>query len=918
VTFAKLLSQGSGRLRYRLEVEGWPESFVTDASITNANSSAGRTMLAGLSYRGLEISDRIIPLEGKVQANGITFRVTPTCGRATSADGTTSTDPITDSLSRYPDPVATLGSAGLDASGTTIDATPALSNNTTYHVGTEAIRVGTYPTVTRAYWGTIAQEHRPNAIDGASVVYVYDRPPTMEGRICALFAYGDGDDVAGEGTQVWTGVVSRQPRIDSDGVTWMIEALPLTHLLKQHVAGHASVMKPQGLYLSWLSPMWVRVVYEADADEELITGLYTEETLAAAVVQAISDGLTATGADAHFSSPTFSLFGSEWRVGIRKDTGDSVRFGIQIGSEITGRANPLHPENPGWVWDVTGTELISGADEFVLPATYSLPLTWPDTMYRDGKRPTDVTYQSAVASVLGATGGILEPGSEGTIDWGSAATAPANRIHVNVDTSFFTDLVAVEIPGTNAKGAVFAGGANAEIYQVTDYGTDSITTSAGDTVSVCWIEVETEALIQARGHFGFCGVIGPDTEIKAVRMYATGTVFDFMQSLEDNSIYANLGDVPWIPAGVMPSAARLLDGSGLPAFALIRQYAFTSSLSVESILVEEMKLIVHTMYLTTSGVIGVRPLQVPTLARSTAVIDPSVILAPPTGEWPRFEPQRDGVVSSVSVQQNYNATTGDWTDPPIIFRDADAVATHKNKGRGAVAIKPYSTPTQPADLTEVAEIAGRFLAFASREYIVITVQVPFTLFTVACGDVVTLTHKLIPDGAGGRGVVDRACMVIERKWNLDPAGARQGTLVLWMPARGETGYAPSGVVTGEVDNGDDSWTYTLDPSNGTNEEIGPDSSGSGDVASTFAVGDKIQIIDIGSAVDNSVDGEITAISGNDVTVQLDGPPFTPTLGMALIYERNDGNDAQASQRIYAYVADSNFALANGDFARRFA
>jgi hypothetical protein len=73
MTWADTLATGSGRLRFRLMIEGWPEEFVTDDTITHATNRDGRTVLSGLSYDGMKIGDRCLPWEGKLQADGNSF-----------------------------------------------------------------------------------------------------------------------------------------------------------------------------------------------------------------------------------------------------------------------------------------------------------------------------------------------------------------------------------------------------------------------------------------------------------------------------------------------------------------------------------------------------------------------------------------------------------------------------------------------------------------------------------------------------------------------------------------------------------------------------------------------------------------------------------------------------------------------------
>jgi hypothetical protein len=350
---------------------------------------------------------------------------------------------------------------------------------------------------------------------------------------------------------------------------------------------------------------------------------------------------------------------------------------------------------------------------------------------------------------------------------------------------------------------------------------------------------------------------------------------------------------------------------------LQRTYAFTKPLSVEQILVPELQLAAHFMRIEADGRIGLQPISIPTEGRATASIDHGTVLTPPTGQWPGCEPQKDGFYSSLSLQQKYDPLEDSWLDEPVTVQLADVVATHKNRGKGRLEIKTYSTPVTAPTPEALAGAASAILRLAAVDYMSITVQVPWTMFGTLCGDFVTLTHRLVPEGDGTRGVQDRTCFVVQRSWNLDPAVQRQGTFVLWMPVRPVAGYSHSGIVTGQT-GATDTWVLTMDSANAENVFLATVLSiaESGDVASAFRAGDFVRVVQLDTATPTEVTGVVTAQAGDTVSVSFDATWTPGSDTWALIAQADDGSTATATQRKYAYVAGADLLRPDGGFARR--
>lgn len=874
-------------LRYRLMIEGWPEEFVTDPTITDAGNTDGRVVLSGLSYKGLRFQERVIPLEAKIQASGMTFRLVPTYTRTLSR--LRSTDPMTASLSNVPAAeIMLLGD--LDETSTTM---PAVSSGTladgVYHLGTEAIRVNTYPTIERNVWQTLPQTHNRN---GRSL-FITTRPVTMEGRRCYLFEYSDDDAPTGNGTIVWRGIIGNPPRLDRDGSAWILQAQPITYLLNQTIGGGFEEAHPAAIYFNWRQAFYCRLYYgtnpgTGDEFEFQFTGLYTEASLIAAVNQAFSTNLVIVGsASSHFANVKLEYTTNGWSVVVQKTTVDDEFLGIVIGSYATGFASTAggatRSTTDHWQYD----------SKIILPPMIEMGLVG---QYRIYLTPlADFEYD-------GTAGAIGSGGNEQQHKASAQASHPENRIYIDQDfsnaTSINIDGIIRDVPITGPGGAVFARGAH--INTIIGSGTTTI-----DGTAYSYIDIDSTT--------NESYLLNGETKIEVLRNYTTeGSVIEFIDSVVAQSIHANDGDTPFLTYADISEALEIA-GDALGTDILRRKYAFTKQLALGDILSRELQLCAHFLRLGADGRMEFAPIVVPTYGAHTDNIGVSDILTPdgPTGSWPLVEPQRDGAVVSVSVQQRYDALTDEWVDKPITIVDGDSIGTHKNRGRGKVEIKTYSSPVLEPEYTFIAKIAERFMGFGSREYIMITAEVPRRLRGVLCGDIVALTYQYIPDGDGFRGVTDAPCMVIERKQELDPAVTDRVTLVLWMLAKRVGGYCPSALVTSQANTAGDTWTIGVDDANPVNIDLSV--SGNGDVASSFNTGDRVRITEILNETPTTVDGTVISSGSNVITVTFDTTWTPSSLPWVLLYI-NDA-DATSTQLRQVFVADASLATPAG--MRRF-
>lgn len=933
-------TQGRGKPAYRLMVEGWPEMFRSDSRITASTILDGRTILSGLTVGGLEISERLILSEARTEPSGMRFRIRPSYGTR-NTDGSFD-DPITESLSQYPDPVAQL-EASLDEDDTTIDLVGggALTSDVHYHIGTEVILVTGETTIERTKWDTQPQTHRTNVRDESKAVFIFTRPPTMEGRRFVLYRYepdSAGEDLTGAGTAIWRGVVSRQPRLDADGLTWIIDGLPITHVLKQTVSSGPEETRVTSIYHHRMAPFSFRMYYDGEWSDSIIhtTGAHTEEGLIDEVNTKLSAERVASGADASIDSITLELDSvtGSWRIHI--DTGTvAADFKMLCGSVNCGFMYTSFKLIEDFT-DINDLDVIrDGQDIERVPLgddlDYFIPLTFSDRFFRV---PVSQIYTYAShaggghVSPLGDPTPLLAgfriagitffPGYFDQHFQDPTSSSPTNRLHINDD---FSTVEAVHIPGTGGSSDNSTNNDTDYFYEVGGSGTATIDTG-GSTGTAFLINLEPFTTLPGRIAPNFAGWVTADTPIIPTVLYApSGTVVDFFDAVISQAVNANDGDTPWVTAH---------DTDGFQFSDLItfvpenteRRYQFARQKSLEEILSPELLFVGHCMRLDSSGKLAIFAL--PGFTETEVVADSHEItgahIVTPAGgygAWPTVEPQRDGTVNTILVQQRYNPTEDEWTDVPVTYRDPNAIARNKTRGKQQLEIKLYSTYTGgEIDEESMRDALSRIVSLLSRDYIVLQVPVTFEKFDVLCGDVVTFTWPKLPNGSGGRGFDERRAMVVERRWPLDPQAGAHGWLTLWTSARPLYGYAPAAVITAQSNTVSNKWALTCSVANTTNVNIS--TNGDGECLEHFVDGDYIAIVERDDTTPTVVTGRISGTpnaAAGTCTVNLDGVWVPGVLTWSLEFQQ--GSNQQTGQTKFAYVADNNQRLVDDSFARQF-
>ena len=84
MTFARVYGTGSGALRFRLSIEGWPYEFVTNSDMVTTTAD-GRQRIVGLSVEGMKISQRADLVRSTVEAQGVSVKLVDVGQGATAA-----------------------------------------------------------------------------------------------------------------------------------------------------------------------------------------------------------------------------------------------------------------------------------------------------------------------------------------------------------------------------------------------------------------------------------------------------------------------------------------------------------------------------------------------------------------------------------------------------------------------------------------------------------------------------------------------------------------------------------------------------------------------------------------------------------------------------------------------------------------
>lgn len=913
-----------GSVRYAIVIEGWPEIWVTDSSITLTDSdygARGRAVYPGLLREGLQIHERALLAQGKIEGSPMAVRVRSSDNR----------DRALHSFARVGQVVGTL-SDDLAADDGVLPLLAPLAAPGYYHVGTEAIHATESESVwliTRAHWDTQAQSFTQQQDDDLLSHRVYDRPRTAEGRRLTLYAWGPRSDGTGYdptgnepqyGVPIWRGYITTPPRLEDDGLTWRINADPIYAQNRQQLCARSTEVKPVGIYHSSNAPLYVYLLSPTFVRTEMRACIFFARDAAQFTTQ------TRVLFDSVLADNTISLewFFSSIQIEWSEEAGwwalrartvaspanyDVHQISIGVNSHVVGGVLAYNWRN------VRNNHRVDGINggTFQGDSTYEVVFdrgAMPDGLasdvcsklfYHHVKFANLSDFQMYLGASTLATQSDIDTYDGQRIyvdkDW---STVGANAISIDLSTIVQPEERPFDAPGRVYDGAL-------QLF-VEDFGFDSVQ-------SAHWIRVRVD------GGLRDYGWITAGTVIKQVYMTEEPTnVVGFVQSLVDRATeFSNDGNVPFIRDTDFDLSTEIV--SSVPEFSDRRSFAFTKPVSIEDVIAEELKLIGYMWTVREDAKPGFTPIPIltgtiaPTRRSDRDLrIGRAQLLTPAAGDgsWGSYAIQDQGLVTIVSIKTRYDALEDDHKGTTHVVADANLLSHHKRRGTTECTIAPKSTAAQEIDEANARVIAARVLSVLGREYVVFRVEVSWPCFYMLLGDVVLLTNPYAPNSNGTRGVTDKRCVVVSRRWNLDPGQNKAGELELFGLMDELSGYTPAGVITGQSGSGT-AWTVVLDDANEINVLLSP--RGDGDVASTFAAGDAIRIVQRDAATPTVREGTVLAVNGDNIDVALTASWTPGASSWALEYGL--APNATSSQRLYCFVAGSDGLIDGTDQARRF-
>ena len=866
MTWARFLATGSGEIAARLSIEGLPYEFVSDPAMEKTTTD-GRIRVYALPEmgKGIVIEEKVNIPEAQLDASGISIRLFETQAEQVSKALTWKPD-----VERFID--ATITAA---ATSVTLLSATGIAIDDVVHVGTEAMLVtnvvGAVLTVTRAYWSTIAQQHWSNET-GIRRRMLSNRPYRVRGRRARLYAYGDGDDLSGDGTQVWLGTVVSEPECSSAGEVWSVQLASIAKRLDAKLGGGIETpLTVRGIYYPWSAPLYVylREVTAGPTTEDaevVFTGFYATQRAFIIALQAAIDAAVTAATLVGTYTVEETLDGA-WTLSV-VTTAAITEFRWMIASYQDGSGDGVMTTDGASV-DWTG--LTVGTRYYV--ATWD---AMPGGLHADNAR-------------LVPRGCFGVPPIQGWTrrDESVRATYPEHRIYISGAFADDADSVQIEWPSGASR---------------------SCKVTASDASG--WITLRNTPPVSEGTYFTetYGGQRVPT--IKQVRRLAQGSLSDLRAAIVSDGItYASRGAAPFLTSAdlgdwttVVPLQASLgfAERSGM---LVNREWYLYQAQDLLDVLRAEMQLLSVFPVIDSAGKVNLASMDIPNATTAGATdLDDELI----TVDWSSMA--RGGqTVNRAIVKANYDPAEDEWSNEHTVLDETAYAQDHEYRD---IEIEPRSTWSMGDSAITVEDVIGivnPVLNLFGYPHDFVTIQVPWKHFDVLLGNVVTFSADHLPDARTGvRGIAAAIGIVVGRKWEF---GAAHGTIRVLIPWLDVAGYSPTARVTATGDQGGNLWALTVNstlyaPTGHT-------------VAEFFAVGDEVRVIQYDSESPAIVAGSVTASDTGTsiITVQFDGV-FTPGASTWELCFDNHAN-VDATQKSYAFVADTG-ALLGTDGARQFA
>lgn len=878
MTLARLIETGNGSLAVRLSIEGIATEFVSDPAMVKTTSDGRSRVLAlGKAGEGITLEESVNIPEATIEAQGQAIAIYETANEDVSKAFAWLPD-----IKRF-----VVGDVGIADTSITMLSTSGVIPGSVIHLSTEAILVAGVTSATvldvtggRGHWDTIPQKHW--SADGEELAYAIatNRPMRIRGRRARVFLYGDGDDLQGDGTQKWIGMVSAEPRLSQAGTKWSLQIGSLSELLKTELGGELGVPAgPRGIYYHAMAPLFVRII-ERDLSNawrtivaDTFVGFFETQR---AFVEALTTwlGTLTSGLDSAYSA--VETTDARWTIKVDVGAATSVTQ-IEAVSPIDGS---------------TGAGLTDLVDAYGDPAE-----TWA---------AGDVYFTKwGFAEAPGALQGLrmVPRGYFGKSARNRSGTDPVYSSPEDWDT-YPPDRVYLDVGVSADWGSL-----------VTDWQPDGTSPAHSHEHSITerntadsWVRLNHWITGLGVATFEHAYVPGILPTMKPVRSLAVGDLEAFRAGLEtEGPLYANRGTAPFITSSDLASWATVVaEATRGRAWLQNRFFSLATPADLDEVLAAEMQLLGVFPIIDATGKIALATLKIPNATTvDTVVIDDEVISAG-WSTWAR----NNETINTVNVSTGYDPIEDEWNGRSFRVRDVSSYSQdHQDRG---ITIEPRSRYTAGDEYVyaeDYADAMAPLLGLFGHPHALVSVNVSWKLFDTVMGQVVSFSAIHLPNFLTGMRPLSRVVgLVIGRRWEL---GKAYGTLKLLVSPMNVAGYSPTARVLSQVNDFLTAWTLTVDttlyaPSGHTPEEF-------------FVVGDRVQLVEYDTEAPALRDATVVAVNAGLHTIQVDvsGAPWVPGASTwELIYRDYAGSVGNAEQHDYAFIADA-VALLLGASPRTF-
>lgn len=907
------ISSGSGKVDYALVIAGVPDIWVTTTRLEQTLAD-GRQIRAGLQYQGLRIREEAHLRDAELDVAGITFRIVHAQALAAFAKRPTEVGELRanwKSGNQFEASESTNFSAGDLAHLNT--AVYEVSSVSAASSGTVTVTITT--DVEEPLRDTLAQYHYRTVGARAANAPIYDAPGSLEGRRVYLYRFdatetwSDATSVypyqATDKTPIWRGVIRQAPRLDSDGVTWMVETDSIVALLNQSVAGVDAPGQIRGAYYHIGCPFvlkvftWTTASGGSDPEEvatRWVTGFFETDADFRDAVNDECDDIASVLSGVE--SLKIEEAGETYRFVAWTPSSDPRFITMLSGSFIDGMTDPTPTDGNG-----NNVQNVTADSQY----SWTLQSIGGDAGHALGMPRVLLTSQGIPSDLGQKKSQILRFAFDAPTNLYDTTTDTDQIIHLDREPP--TDDV-TEIGTIVVKDAV--------VQPQEEYNILNATISqANRTINFGSDEQWEPLLLDRNARIVFARGISTTEGLKAYR-----------QHLIDNSVHANFGDTPFITARDL-STWDVWDEAAEEDVQANRVYVFEEAVDLYDMLRGEALLLGCFWRLDAEGKIELARMRTPDVSGAGLTsIDTTNTVSPydSAGAWPTWEPGGDGIANEVTVTlplQSERATPGD----PRTFniRLVEAIGLRKSRGRGNAEIEVMSSSVaRNTEADEVAKAISDYIGLMSTDYQRVTIPVTFDLFSVKVGDYVLVSNPHIPNvETGERGITNKQGLVVARDWPLDPGDRAYGELtVVLFDTQLTGGYAPSFYYDTATDQGGGVWRFT--PGQTTPPAMWSDlwDDSKVDVTDLFVVGDTVVVRPLaasGTVLEGTINAVTATGSGSTGEIDVDLGGSTPASEGLIDFVTGDTpSDVSDDQGAYAYVADSGGSLYSGRVYWKFA